>query len=323
MISIALDMMGGDLGSAATLEGAKIFHAAHPEVKLILVGKKEELSSKIGEIVDARDVVAMDAGPLEALKARESSMYKAVELVKANEAQGVVSCGGTGAYLSCATVRLRLIPGVKRSALITAFPTKIKGKKVVVLDAGASNENSGEEIAQFALMGSLYSKFVYGLESPKVYLLSNGGEEHKGSPEGKEAFALLKEDAKLNFCGNIEAREALSGEADVIATDGFSGNLLLKSTEGTAKLMSGMLKDAFKRNIFSMLGYLLCKKGISEMKETMSSKKVGGAMLVGVNGTVVKAHGNSDGEAFANAIEVAYKLISSNMVDKIKEGLSS
>lgn len=320
MISLAIDLSSGDLGAAAALEGVKAFRQKHPDVKLILVGRKQDVPDE--EVVDAQDVVAMDAGPLDALRAKESSMYKAVDLVKKGEADGVVSAGGTGAYLSCATVSLRLIPGVKRSALVTPFPTKIKGKKVVILDCGASNENSGEEIAQFALMGSLYAQAVYNIDNPKVYLLSNGSEEHKGSPSGKEAYALLKGSENLNFCGNIEARDALSGVADVIATDGYSGNVLLKASEGTAKLMSGMLKDAFKRNFFSKIGYLLCKKGINEMKDTMDAKKVGGAMLLGVNGVVVKAHGNSNGEAFYNAIEVAYRLAEGHVKDKIKEGLS-
>lgn len=321
MISIALDMMGGDLGLEATIEGAKLFHQSHPEVKLIFVGKADSLPKDFGEIVEAKDVVPMDAGPLDALRMKESSMYKAVELVKSGTAQGVVSCGGTGAYLSCATVRLRMIEGIKRSALVTPMPTKVKGKRVVFLDCGANNENSPDELEQFGVMGSAYCKAVFGIESPEVYLLSNGSEEHKGSPEGKEAYKLLANNDKVNFKGNIEANEALTGKADVIVADGFSGNVLLKASEGVAKVMGGMMKGAFKRNLLSKIGYLFCRKGIREMSDTMDAKKIGGAMLVGVNGTVVKAHGNSNGEAFFHAIEVAYKLIQNDLLGKIKESI--
>jgi glycerol-3-phosphate acyltransferase PlsX len=153
-------------------------------------------------------------------------------------------------------------------------------------------------------------------------VLSNGSEEAKGSPEGQEAYALLKERTDINFQGNLEARDVLNGDADVVATDGFSGNTLLKGTEGVAKMMSEMMKSAFKRNVFSKLGYLLSRKGFKDMKETMDYKSVGGAMLLGVNGVVVKAHGNSDGVAIFHAIEVAYSLVKNKLVDQIKEGLS-
>ncbi|MCQ2742627.1 MAG: phosphate acyltransferase PlsX [Bacilli bacterium] len=322
MIRIAIDLMGGDLGSAATLEGVNRFKKEHDDVELILVGKKEELPTDGYKVIEANDVLPMTAGALDAIRKKDSSMYKAISCVANKEADAVVSCGSTGAYLSASALILKKIPGVSRPALIAPFPTKIRGKKVVILDVGASNENSGEEIAQFAMMGNIYAKSVLEVETPKVYVLSNGTEEGKGSPEGKEAAKILSESKKLNFCGNIEAREALSGEADVIATDGFSGNVLLKGDEGIAKMMSGMIKQAFKRNIFSMLGYLLAKKGFKEMTKTMDYKNTGGAMLVGVNGVVVKAHGSSDGLAFYHAIDVAYKLAKSDLVKTIEEGLA-
>lgn len=324
MITLAIDMMGGDLGTKATLAGVKLFNEKHPnEVTFILVGKKEELTGTPFEVVDAPEVLPMNAGALDALRAKNSSMYVAVNLVALGKAQGVVSTGATGAYLSAAAVLLKKIPGVSRPALITPFPTKIKGKKTTVLDVGASNENNAEEIAQFALMGSLYSHEVLGIESPKVFLLSNGTEEGKGSPAGKEAAKLIAANPKINFCGNIEAREALGGEADVIATVGFSGNVFLKAEEGMAKMMSGMMKAAFKRNFFSKMGYLLAKKGFKEMAETMDYKSTGGALLIGVNGVVVKAHGNSDEIAFYHALDVAYKLAKVDIVTKVKEGLAA
>lgn len=322
MITLAIDMMGGDLGSAATLEGLAQFKKEHDDVAFLLVGKKEELSGSGDEVIDARDVLPMTAGALDALRAKESSMYKAISLVAEKKAVGVISCGATGAYLSASALLLKKIPGVLRPALITPFPTKVKGKKVVILDVGASNENSGAEIAQFAHMGDFYAQEVLGVEKPKVFLLANGTEKGKGSPEGKEAYGLLSSDQKINFCGNIEARDALSGEADVIATDGFSGNVLLKGDEGVAKIMSGMMKAAFKRNLFSKIGYLLAKKGFDEMSSTMDYKNTGGALLIGVNGVVVKAHGNSNGLAFYHAIDVAYKLAKADIVNRLEKGLS-
>jgi len=322
MVTLAIDMMGGDIGPEVLIEGVKKFGKEYPDVSFVLVGKKEEIPESGYEVVDARDVLPMTAGALDALRAKGSSMYKAIELVAAKKAVGVVSCGSTGAYLSASAVLLKKIPGVSRPALISPFPTKIKGKKVVILDVGASNENSPEEIAQFALMGSLFSQSVLGVPSPKVYLLSNGTEEGKGSPEGKEAAKILKEDKRIVFGGNIEAREALSGEADVIATDGFSGNVMLKADEGIAKMMSGMMKAAFKRNLLSKIGYLFAKKGFDEMSRMMDYKNTGGALLIGVNGIVVKAHGNSDAMAFYHAIDVAYKLAKADLIEKIQDGFS-
>jgi glycerol-3-phosphate acyltransferase PlsX len=172
-------------------------------------------------------------------------------------------------------------------------------------------------------MGSLYSRYIYGIEEPRVFVLANGTEEDKGSPEGKIAYKILSEDKHINFGGNIEAREVLSGQADVVVTDGYSGNIFLKGSEGVAKLMGEMIKRSFKRNLFSKIGYLFSKKGFKEMSQTMGYESVGGALLLGVNGVVVKAHGSSDGEAVSSAIEVAYTLAKNNIVEKIKEGLAN
>ena len=192
-----------------------------------------------------------------------------------------------------------------------------------MLDIGASNENTPEEIAQFAYMGSLYNAAVNGNKSPKVALLSNGSEEGKGSPEGKEAYALLKDDPKINFIGNIEGNNILLGDADVVVSDGFTGNIMLKTTEGTAKGVGKILKDGFTKNIFTKMGYLFNKGILKEFKTRLNPKTVGGAMLIGVNAIAVKAHGNSDAEAFYHALDLAYKLASAHLVDDIKKGFSA
>lgn len=323
MKNIIVDTLGGDNGSAPIIEAIKSFAAENKDFQVTAVGNKDELKELEGicEIVHAPDVVPMEAGPLEVMRMKNSSMYVANSLMKERKADAILSCGSTGGFLSCATLMLKTSENVKRAAFVAPFPTKIKGKKVVILDIGASNENSPEELAQFAVMGGLYSKYIFNVENPKIYLLSNGTEEGKGSPAGKQAYKLLK--GNPNFQGNIEARNALSGEADVVVCDGFTGNIFLKSSEGMAKMMAGMMKAAFKKNLWTKIGYLHVKSGINEMTETMDYKSTGGAMLLGINGIVVKAHGNSDAYAFRCALNVAKNLVNADIVNKISEGLKN
>ncbi len=324
MITMAVDVMGSDNGSQPLVDSIINFLKKHDDVKIVAVGKKEELTKleNICEIVDARDIVPMTAGALDVLRMKESSMMKAINLVKEKKADGVVSCGSTGGFLASSTITLKMIPGVKRAALVTALPLQEKGKYVTLLDCGANLENSSEELNQFAIMGSLYSKVVCNIKDPKVYLLSNGSEDEKGTSLIKEANKVLKENKKINFIGNIEAREAiLDSNVDVIVADGFSGNIFLKGVEGTAKYFSKLIKDAFMTNTLTKVGYLFSKKGIDEMKKTMDYKSVGGALLLGINGVVVKAHGNSDTQSFESALNVLYKMIKNDVVSEIGKGI--
>ena len=325
MYKIVVDAMGGDLGSSVIVEAINQFLLENNDVEITVAGKKEELTALEGKcrVLDARDVVPMEAGALEVMRLKNSSMMVAIKTMKDENLDAVVSCGSTGGFLSAATINLKMIPGVKRAALVAPFPTQIKGKNVVILDIGANNENSPEELVQFALMGKLYSQSVYGTEKPKVYLLSNGVEEGKGSPVVKQAYKLLKDSKFEGFEGNVEARYALNGEADVVVADGFTGNVFLKASEGIAKMMSGMIKKAFKRNLWSKIGYLHVRKGMKEMTETMDYKSTGGAMLLGINGNVVKAHGSSDARSFYHALRVAKKLAENDVVNKIKKGIEN
>ena len=322
---IAIDAMGGDNGSKVVIEAIKDFKKEYPNDEIIVFGRKEELEelSSICRIEDAPEVVPMEAGALEVIRMKNSSMCKAINTMKEEGFDAIVSAGSTGGFLSAATLILKVIPGVKRAALVTAFPTKIKGKKVVVLDVGANNENSPEELVQFAYMGKAYNQALFSNKEPKTYLLSNGAEAHKGSPLVKEAHKLLKEKEFEGFMGNMEARDVLSGDADIIVADGFSGNVLLKGMEGIAKMMSSMIKANFKKNLWTKLGYLHVRKGFKDMSETMDYKSVGGAMLLGINGVVVKAHGNSDAYSFKNAIRVARQMAEFDVVNKIKESLGN
>ena len=323
-MKIAVDAMGGDNGSKSVIEAIKEFKKDYPNDELVVFGKKEELEelSSICRIVDAPDVVPMEAGALEVIRLKNSSMCKAINTMKEEGLDAIVSMGSTGGFLSAATLILKTIPGVKRSALVTAFPTKVKGKKVVVLDVGANNENSPEELVQFAYMGKAYNEAVFNVKEPKTYLLSNGAEDHKGSPSVKEAHKLLNETKFPGFMGNMEARDVLNGDADILVADGFSGNVLLKGMEGVAKMFGSMIKSAFKKNLWTKLGYLHVKGGFDNISETMDYKSTGGAMLLGINGVVVKAHGNSDAYSFKNALRVAHLMVEHDVVNKIKESLA-
>lgn len=325
MVHIIVDAMGGDLGSSIVVEAVDKFLHDFQDVKITLVGKKEELISLENKcrILDTRDIVPMEAGALEVMRLKNSSMMVALKTLKEEGLDAIVSCGSTGGFLSASTITLKMIPGVKRAALVAPFPTQIKDKKVVVLDCGASNENSAEELVQFALMGKLYSQSVYHVDNPKVYMLSNGTETGKGSPEGVLASKMLVEQKFDGFMGNIEGKNALSGDADVIVTDGFTGNVFVKSCEGVAKMLGGMMKNAFTKNLWAKMGYLHVKSGMKDLKETMDYKKTGGAMLLGVNGIVVKAHGSSDAKSFYYAILVAKLLAENDVVNKIKKGLEN
>lgn len=221
---LVIEMMGGDYGLEATIPAVIKFRKAYPEVELFAVGRAEELKALegIATLVDARDVVKVDATPLEVLRAKESSLLKAINLVLEEKADAIISAGGTGPFLSAATLKLKLIEGVERAAILAPFPTKIKGKQVAILDIGASNENTATHLYQFALMGQAYAKAALNVQNPRTFLLSNGTEDSKGSPVVQEAFKLIKEKEVENFYGHMEARDVLEGDADVVVADGFS-----------------------------------------------------------------------------------------------------
>ena len=324
-MKIAVDAMGGDNGSKPIVQAVKEFLQENKDVEIVVFGKEEELQelSSICRIINAPDIVPMEAGALEVLRMKNSSMCKAISTMKEEGFDAVISAGSTGGFLSAATLILKAIPGVKRACLVTAFPTKIKGKKVVVLDVGANNENNAEELLQFAYMGKAYNQALFATKDPKTYLLSNGSEAHKGSPLVKQAHQLLLDNKFEGFMGNMEARDVLNGDADILVCDGFSGNVLLKGMEGIAKMMSGMIKNNFKKNLWTKLGYLHVRKGFKDMSETMDYKSTGGAMLLGLNGVVVKAHGNSDAYSFKSALKVAKQMVDYQVVNNIKESLKN
>lgn len=320
MIKIAVDVMGMDKGSEVAVEAINRFLDLYKDVELTVFGKEEELQGLKNrcKIVHCNEVMGMEDGALAILRKKETSMIKAVEYAKNDDVDGVVSGGSTGAFLTASTINLKLIEGIERAALLSPFPT-VKDKNVIVLDIGANSENTPGHLLEFAKMGKVFAKVFNNLETPNIYLLSNGAEEKKGSELVKSAHQLIKESNLEGFKGNIEARYALSGDADVIVCGGFDGNILLKSCEGTAKAMSQMLKEGFKKNLLTMIGYLLARGGVNHVRKKMDYKQYGGAMLVGVNKVVVKAHGSSDALCFFSALKVCYELIQKDIVKKMKE----
>lgn len=324
-MKFVIDMMGGDNGLKATIPATKELLEKHKDVVVYLIGQLDKLTdfqeSDRVHLVESKTVLAMDVDPMTALKQADSSLMVGIKTYLENKCDALISAGSTGAILSAAIFKIKRLPKITRPCLITSFPTIKNNKKFVVCDLGANSANTKEELNQFAIMGSLYYSILYGEKNPSVYLLNNGTEEEKGNDLTKEAYQLLKENKSINFKGNIEGRDPLFGNIDVLVADGFTGNIFLKSVEGTAKVMSGMIKEAFKKNLLTKIGYLFSKKGIDGIKTKMDYKNVGGALLLGVNGVVIKAHGSSDARSFMSALENAYKLGKVDIVNKIKEEL--
>ncbi len=326
MVKIAIDLMGSDLGEEELSKGVIDFMNKNNDTYFYLVGNKEKIEKIFScqdktkfEIINADKVIPMEIKPLDFLRAKTSSQYIAISLVKDGKADAVLSAGSTGGLVTGASLLLKNIDGISRGGIISPFPTAKFGKATVILDIGANNTNTSEDLYGFAKMGRLYSKEILGIENPSAYLLSNGTEEGKGTQEIVEAYKMLEERKFPNFKGNAEARNILDGEHDIIITPGFNGNILLKAVEGTASMMNQMIKDAFKTNLITKIGYLFSRKGFKNMKATMDYRKYGGAIFMGVNGVVVKAHGNSNAYAFYYGIDVAYKMVKSNIIEKIRK----
>lgn len=324
MKKLAIDAMSGDLGSPIVVDACLNFMKVHNDVELYVTGKKEELTKLENinnvHIVDARDVVGMNDGIMAVRRKKESSMVKATMLAKEGAADAVVSCGSTGSFYTCAMLFLKRIEGVEKSCLMAVIPT-YNNKGVCMLDVGANAENTAEHLNDFAVMGSVYAKEVRGIDNPKVALLNIGTEEKKGNEMHQEAFKLLSANEAINFVGNIEGRDMLLGDIDVIVTDGFSGNIALKTIEGVASILMNSVKDAMMSSLTAKMGALLVKEPMRELKRKFDYKSVGGALMMGFEKAVVKAHGASDDVAFLNAMELAYRMVEQDVVTKMREGL--
>ena len=324
MYKLSIDAMSGDLGSSIVVEACLSFIKTHSDAYLYVTGKKEELTALEGidriEIVDARDVIDMEAGIMVVRRKKDSSMVKAVLMANDGISDGVVSCGSTGAFYTSAMLFLKRIEGIEKSCLMANIPS-YDGNGVLMLDVGANAENTAEQLKSFATMGNVYAKTIKGIAKPRVALLNIGTESKKGDEVHQTTYKLLSEDESINFIGNIEGRNILLGECDVVVTDGFSGNIALKTLEGTASLVMTMVKEAMMSSATGKIGALFSKKCLKELKNKFDYKSVGGALMIGFEKPVVKAHGASDAVAFMNAMDLAYNMVKLNVVKQVKEGL--
>ncbi len=305
MVKIAIDAMGGDFGPEPIVKGC-IQALKQKRFIPILVGKKDEILPLLPKryrdkvsIVEADDVISMGDAATDAVKRKESSIYKAVELVKSGEADGVVSAGHSGATMTLATLRLGRLKGVLRPALAAVMPTKSK-KRSILLDAGANVDSKAEHLVQFAIMGGCYAEDMFGIDTPSIGLLANGEEKSKGNEVTKEAFKVLS--GYKGFVGNVEGGDIFNASCDVITCDGFVGNLVLKASEGVAATISGLIKEYIRKSPVAITGALLMRKVFRLLKKQMDYEEVGGAPLLGIKGCAIVSHGKSGPKAIKNAI---------------------
>ncbi|MGB0991134.1 MAG: phosphate acyltransferase PlsX [Akkermansiaceae bacterium] len=334
-MKIALDAMGGDNAPEVTIEGAKNALKLYPAIeKLFLVGdaavldkqiEKYKLTDKRAAVVHAPDVVGMDESGAKALRRKKkSSIAVATDLVKSGDADAVVSAGNTGAAVAAATVKLRTLQGVDRAGIASALPNE--HGICNMLDAGANPEAKPQHLVTYAIMGAVYAKQVLGVKKPKIGLMSNGEEDEKGTTFTKETFALLKHlestgRAPFEFLGNIEGHDLFETEVNVALCDGFTGNIILKTCEATAKAMSKWLKLEFKRSPFRIMGAAIAQGAFKAVKKKSSYEYVGGSPLLGINGVCIIGHGGSSALAIQNAIRVATETVSQQVNPEIEEAL--
>ncbi|MBQ9662486.1 MAG: phosphate acyltransferase PlsX [Oscillospiraceae bacterium] len=328
-MKIIVDAMGGDNAPQEIVKGA-LRAKNELGVEITLVGQKEAVLACLGEndregvaIVDAREIVTMEDDPSTATRRKkDSSMAVALRLLKDGEGDAVVSAGSTGALLTGATLTVKRIHGIRRAALAPVLPAGEHG--VMLIDCGANVECTAEYLLQFAYMGSFYARKLMGIANPRVGLLNVGTEDTKGGELQHQAFALLRkahEEGRINFVGNVEGTGVFSGAADVVVTDGFTGNVLLKSTEGVIKFMMHALKDVFYKSTKNKLAAAVLKSDLAEMKRSMDVNEVGGTALIGITRPVIKAHGSSNEASFFAAIRQAKQFAESGIIGDIAENI--
>jgi len=326
MVTIAVDAMGGDHAPEAEVEGAVRAAKAYP-VQIILVGREDLVRKELArhggannlpiEVVHASERVTMEDSAARAMRSkRDSSVRVASRLVREGIAQGFVSAGNTGAVMATAKMVQGMVHGVTRPALASVFPT-IKGTPAVMTDVGANVDCSPQMLAQFAVMGEIYSRVIFGNDSPTVGLLSIGEEEHKGNDLTRLATPLLKT-LPLQFIGNVEGRDLYTGKADVIVCDGFIGNVALKVSEGLVEVVRGMLEQSLKATLLRKLGYLLANRAFKDLKKRVDYSEYGGAPLLGVKGVCIICHGRSNPNAIKNAVRVAAQYAEARVNQRIE-----
>ena len=332
-MKIIIDAMGGDNAPLEIVKGA-LLGMEHWGVEVLLTGDTEAILRALRdcghdtiprgmEIVHTAETVEMCDDPSKVFRhKKDTSMGVGLTLLRDGKADALVSAGSTGALLAGATLITKRIRGIRRAAMAPVIPTT--GGRAVLIDCGANAECTPEYLLQFAYLGSFYAGRVLGLERPRVGLLNIGTEDSKGGELQKAVYPLLQKAGNagyIHFIGNIEARDVPLGGADVVVADGFSGNVLLKTIEGTAKFMSGMMKDMFKRNFLTKLAALACRSGIQDFKKKMDYRETGGTLLLGLRKPVVKAHGSSDELAFYHAVRQAVNAVEANITQDIQDNI--
>ncbi len=332
---IAIDAMGGDGGVRVMTAGAALAAQRHPHIRFLFVGDEDRIKLRLephptlraaSEILHCDTVVSGDDKPTrEALRlGRATSMGMAIDAVKRGDAGGALSAGNTGMLMAMAKLALRTMPGIDRPALSALLPT-LGDNDVVMLDLGANTEVDAKNLVQFAVMGAAYARMAMGLERPRVALLNIGTEDQKGTDEIREAAALLREaaDLPLDFRGFIEGDKLSRGDVDVIVHDGFSGNIALKTIEGTARFVTDLLKRAFTSSIRSKVGFLISRPATELLRHHLDPNNHNGAVFLGLNGVVLKSHGSADEKGVANAVHVCAQLVEKDIVGQVQADLGN
>ena len=329
-VVISVDAMGGDRGPAAVVAGMAESAGKNPDIRFILHGPGAELEKLVArrpglaarcEIRDAAGVVTMHDKPSQVLRKGEgTSMWSALESVRQGEAMAAVSCGNTGALMALSMIRLRKLPGVNRPAIACLWPSRNPQGFNVMLDVGADIRADAQDLLTYALMGAAYARNGLGLARPRVGLLNVGTEEHKGRPELKQAHELMPASAQaanFDYVGFVEGGDLPSDRVDVIVTDGFTGNVALKTGEGTAKLIGDFMKEAFGKSILSKFAALLAMGSLKRLQKRIDPRRVNGGVFLGLNGTVVKSHGSADETGVSAAIKLAFQLAHSGFQERL------
>ncbi len=332
-VRIAIDAMGGDHGPQTVLPGADIALGRRPDTTFVLYGDEQRIRAELeklprlaaaSRIVHTDVVVGMDDKPSMALRRGryKSSMWRAIDAVKLKEADVAVSAGNTGALMAMANFNLRTMPGISRPAIAAIWPT-LRGESVV-LDVGASIGATAQSLVEMAIMGSAMARALFDIETPTVGLLNVGVEEIKGVEEVKEAARILREEAvPVNYHGFVEGNDIGAGTVDVVVTEGFSGNIALKTAEGTAKQLASYLRAAMSRSLRARLGYLLARDAFRVLKAKMDPRRSNGGVFLGLNGIVIKSHGGTDAEGFAAAVDLGYDMVRHQLLARIASNLAS
>lgn len=324
MMKIAVDAMGGDNAPKAIVEGVMLAKKDFPDIEFQLYGKEVEIKKYVTDetnvkIIHTDEKINSDDEPVKAIRRKkQASMVLAAQAVKNGEADAVFSAGNTGALLAAGLFIVGRIKGIERPGLMSTLPVLGKSEGFDMLDLGANADNKPEHLLQYGILGSFYAQHVRGVKKPRVGLLNNGTEETKGSELTKKAFELLSKEDSINFIGNVEARELLNGAADVVVTDGFTGNAVLKTIEGTALNMMALLKESILAEGFKgKMGALLLKDGLRNLKNEMDYAKYGGAVLFGLKAPVIKTHGATGPEAVSYTIRQIHAMLKSEMVPQL------